>query len=85
MGPSPYDLILPNFKVVPIFFSRNTFKDTMEPEATEERKPENEQRYRWPWVVLAFLVLGIVLAVLWMSKETRRIRDLNTTSTRGLK
>src|SRR6266404_114691 len=78
MGRSPYDLILPNFKVVPISFSRNTFKDVMEPIATEQRKPGNEQRYRWPWVVLAFLVLGIVLAVLWMSRETRRIHDLNT-------
>jgi hypothetical protein len=42
--------------------------------------PEGQRRYVWPWFVLAAVVLGIALAVLWMSKEierTRRIRDLN--------
>jgi len=37
-------------------------------------------RYRWPWVVLAAVVLAVVLAVLWMSREVnrmRRIRELN--------
>ena len=38
------------------------------------------RRYTWPWFVLGAVLLAIVLAVLWMSKEiekTRRIRDLN--------
>ena len=38
------------------------------------------RRYTWPWWVLAAVLLAIVLAVLWMSREierTRRIRDLN--------
>ena len=42
--------------------------------------PENKRRYTWPWFVLAAVLLAIILAVLWMSKEivrTRRIRDLN--------
>ena len=42
---------------------------------------EARPRYRWPWFVAAGVVLGIALAVLWMSQEierTRRIRDANT-------
>jgi hypothetical protein len=38
------------------------------------------RRYRWPWFVLAAFLLGIFLAVVWMSFEiarTRRIRDAN--------
>ena len=40
----------------------------------------NKRHYKWPWFVLAAVLLAIALAVLWMSKEvarTRRIRDLN--------
>jgi hypothetical protein len=39
-----------------------------------------ERHYTWPWLVLGAVLLAIVLAVAWMSKEverTRRIRDLN--------
>jgi hypothetical protein len=41
---------------------------------------ENKRRYRWPWFVLAAILLAIALAVLWLSREierTRRIRDLD--------
>ena len=41
----------------------------------------HKRHYTWPWLVLGAVLLAIVLAVLWMSKEierTRRIRDLNT-------
>jgi hypothetical protein len=37
-------------------------------------------RYSWPWFVLGAIVLAVVLAVIWMSKEiarARRIHDLN--------
>ena len=37
-------------------------------------------RYRWPWVVLAALVLAVILAVVWMSFAVRKLRqerDLN--------
>jgi len=47
--------------------------------------PQGKQRYRWPWFVLAAVLLAIALAVLWMSKEierTRRIRDLNAPAPR---
>jgi hypothetical protein len=43
-------------------------------------KPELRPTYRWPWFVLAAVILAVVLAVLWMSHEierTRRIRDAN--------
>jgi hypothetical protein len=39
-----------------------------------------KQRYRWPWFVLAFFILAVLLAVLWMSFEVRRmkrIREIN--------
>jgi putative heme-binding domain-containing protein len=32
-------------------------------------------RYRWPWFVLAALVLGAVLVVVWMSAAVRQIRE----------
>ena len=37
--------------------------------------PEPRPRYKWPWYVLAALLLGLVLAVLWMSVAVRRIRE----------
>ena len=33
-------------------------------------------RYRWPYFLLAGIVLGVVLAVLWMSVLVRRLRDV---------
>ena len=47
---------------------------------------QEKRRYTWPWFVLAAVVLAIVLAVAWMSKEiarTRRIRDLNAPPPQG--
>jgi hypothetical protein len=41
------------------------------------------RRYRWPWLVLAAIVAGIVLAFLWLSYEieyVRRVREANTPS-----
>jgi len=37
--------------------------------------PKNDQKptYRWPWIALAMVVLGIVLAVVWMTAEVRKI------------
>jgi bacteriorhodopsin len=31
-----------------------------------------KRNYKWPWFVLAAVVLGIVLAVLWMSFAVNR-------------
>ncbi|HXE42014.1 MAG TPA: hypothetical protein VN516_03230 [Candidatus Baltobacteraceae bacterium] len=36
---------------------------------------ENPRHYKWPWVVLAMVVLGIVLAIVWMSFEIRKVEQ----------
>jgi hypothetical protein len=36
--------------------------------------------YRWPWFVLAAVILAVVLAAVWMYfeiKKTKRIQELN--------
>lgn len=46
--------------------------------------PPARPTYRWPWFVAAAALLGILLAVLWMSREverTRRLREWNTPTT----
>ena len=38
------------------------------------------RRYRWPWLVAAMVLLGVVLAVVWMSRAVRTVereRDVN--------
>ena len=38
------------------------------------------QRYRWPWFVLAAFLLGVALAIVWMSyavHRERQERDVN--------
>jgi hypothetical protein len=51
-----------------------------EQQSPQQSQPPSKQRYIWPWFVLAAVLLGIVLAIVWMSfeiKRTKRIRDLN--------
>ena len=38
-----------------------------------------EPRYVWPWYVLAAFVLGVALAVVWMSNEVQRTREQRET------
>jgi len=41
---------------------------------------ENPRRYRWPWLLAAAVVLGIALAIIWVSlavKKVERERDLS--------
>ena len=48
---------------------------------------KNPRRYRWPWLVLAGFLLGVVLAILWMTFAIRKIeqeRNLNAPPTGGL-
>jgi len=51
-----------------------------EPDPEQGHKP-SQRHYRWPLFVIAGVVLGILLAVLWLSFEirrTERIRQLNS-------
>jgi formylglycine-generating enzyme required for sulfatase activity len=41
----------------------------------KQETPPPAARYRWPWLLLAAVVLGVLLAVLWLTAETRRIRE----------
>jgi len=41
--------------------------------APEDNSPK--PRYKWPWFVLAFVVLGIVLAVLWVAVAANKIKQ----------
>jgi len=34
---------------------------------------ENPRRYNWPWLALAAVLLGIVLAVVWVSFAVKNI------------
>ncbi len=41
---------------------------------------EKPRRYKWPWFVLAAFLLGLALAVLWLSFDVRKVeqeRNLN--------
>ena len=41
---------------------------------------ENPRRYKWPWIVAAAVVLGIVMAIIWVTiavKKVERERDIN--------
>ena len=44
-------------------------------DAQNANPPPPPPRYRWPWFVLAAFILAVVLAVIWMSFEVRRIRQ----------
>jgi hypothetical protein len=55
--------------------------------ADDENQSEGAPRraYLWPWWVLGAVLLGVLLAILWMSQEiarTRTIRDLNAPAPR---
>jgi hypothetical protein len=39
-------------------------------------RAEPRKVYKWPWLVLTAVVLGIVLAVLWMSREVQRAKRI---------
>ena len=42
---------------------------------------ENPRRYKWPWFVLAAVVLAVAIAILWVSFAAREVeRERNTTA-----
>jgi membrane protein DedA with SNARE-associated domain len=49
---------------------------------------ENPRRYKWPWFVLAGVLLFVVLTIVWMSfavKRERQERDVNAPVPAGAK
>jgi len=43
-------------------------------------EPPPKRRYTWPWFVLGAVLLGILLAILWLSREiarTQRLKEWN--------
>jgi hypothetical protein len=40
-----------------------------------EPPPPIKPRYRWPWFVLAAILLAIVLAIAWMGFAVHRLRE----------
>lgn len=38
------------------------------------------RRYTWPWFVLGFVVLGIVLAIFWVSLAVKKIQQQRETN-----
>lgn len=51
-----------------------------------ERPPR--QRYTWPWLVLAAVLLAVALSILWMRHEVKRIersRELDGSQPQSLK
>ena len=46
---------------------------------SNEHKSERTKakpRYKWPWFVLGAIVLGVVLAILWMICEIQRTKSI---------
>jgi hypothetical protein len=46
----------------------------------EPEKNSPKQNYKWPWFLLAGIILGIALAILWMTiavKKIERERNFN--------
>lgn len=37
-------------------------------------------RHSWPWVMAAVVILGVVLAVVWVRAEARRIHEQRQTT-----
>jgi hypothetical protein len=51
------------------------------PKPPRESASAREKTYRWPWFVLLGVLLGLLLAVLWMSGEVGRMRLIREANT----
>ena len=41
----------------------------------DSRKTEVKQKYQWPWFLAAGVLLGIVLAVIWVAYAAHREKE----------
>jgi hypothetical protein len=60
----------------------------MENDSAKVKNGLTQRRYTWPWLVLAAVLLGVALSIVWMRHEVKRIqqsRDLNTPSPERIK
>ena len=37
--------------------------------------PTAKKRYTWPWILAAFVILGVVLCVFAVRREAQRVRE----------
>jgi len=42
---------------------------------SDQNEKPPPHRYKWPWLVLAAFLLGVALAILWMSFEVRKVEQ----------
>jgi hypothetical protein len=47
---------------------------------SEKSEMPTPPRYRWPWFVLALFLLGLVLVIVWVGLEARRLREYRSDS-----
>jgi F0F1-type ATP synthase assembly protein I len=40
-----------------------------------DEENQNPRHYKWPWFVLAAVLLGIVLAVVWVSFAVKKVEQ----------
>jgi hypothetical protein len=58
----------------------------MMPSEAESTSPSGGRpRYRWPWFLLAAVLIGLILAFVWISREIERTRRLRDPNPLGLK
>ena len=65
------DGIVP-FRAFPRCAHLATSSLTMDQSQSANSRP---RRYRWPWFVLGFFLLGVVLAVVTVRREVQRVKE----------
>src|SRR5712671_7985253 len=62
------------------FGEANGFTKILLPKTSERmidpQHSEPGRRYRWPWLLLAALIIGIVLTVLWVLGAVRKVKQI---------
>ncbi|MBU6409207.1 MAG: hypothetical protein KGR98_02355 [Verrucomicrobia bacterium] len=42
---------------------------------SDPQPPAKPPRYKWPWVVLAAVILFVILAIIWMGFAVQKVRQ----------